>query len=57
MNKRSPLPTLTLRRASLRPLIADDDLRQVVGGRRDTLTSSIGTRGSHCDPMCVSEKL
>jgi hypothetical protein len=57
MNKRSPLPTLTLRRASLRPLIADDDLRQVVGGRRNTITSWDGGAGSHCDPMCVSEKL
>jgi hypothetical protein len=57
MNKRSKLPPLTLRRSSLRPLIADDDLREVVGGRRNTITSWHGGGGSHCDPMCVSERL
>jgi hypothetical protein len=56
MNKQRRLPTLNLSRTSLRPLTHDDDLRRVVAGRRNTITSWNDTGGgSGCDPMCVSK--
>jgi hypothetical protein len=54
MNKPSRLPPLHLRRTSLRPLLQDDDLRRVAGGRRNTITSYV--IGSACDPHCVSRE-